>query len=153
MYSTLANSDNPFEYLESGSGNKSTSNTVNVGAIGCPLIVDGGNSKQSVFIGSHGSSLDGTLSTIQSSVDLENSGKGSTTAYLDDSGDSTKQTFALYSTEVSSTAMPGNVNWLGSGMAGLYVYGGAGDNTWNVDGTGTGFSTQIDTGTAGSGPK
>jgi hypothetical protein len=151
VYSTLPNSELPTECLESGSGTKTNTNTVNVLSTSCPLFVDSGNSKQTVYIGSNGSDLGGTLSGITSAVFLENSDNGSTTAYIDDSGDWAGQTFTLDPYDVTSTAMPGSVNWLGGGTNGLSVYGGASFNIWNVGSTGTGFATHVYTGTGGFG--
>jgi hypothetical protein len=146
-------------YLSSGSGNNATFNNVNVESTTGYLAVDGGSSDQSVYVGSNGYFLDGVLSAIQGGVFVENSNtSGFTYLYIDDSGDTTGQTFNLTFDQVTSTAFPSFVDWntYGPGYGGviyLSVRGGSGFNTFNVYATGSGpfsYTTEVQTGTGGA---
>ena len=144
-------------YLNSGSG----SNTVNVEGTTGGLTVDGGSGFQNVFIGNNGSSLGvgGTLANINGSVFVENSNtSGTSSLYVDDSGDSTGQTWNLYFDEVTCSGMPSTVRWntYGPSFGGvtyLQVRGGSGFNTMYVHATGSSpysYSTDVFTGTGGA---
>jgi hypothetical protein len=147
--------------LLSGSGNH---NIVNVEGTNGPLTVDGGYGTQSVYVGSNGSSFNGTLANVSGSVQVENSTSfGTTSLYVDDSADRTGQTWNLNYDQIT-TGIPGmgSINWsnygLGSGGVGsLQVRGGAGLNTLNVYSTGSiiggvyySYATNVYTGTGGA---
>jgi hypothetical protein len=156
---TPYNSAGVYTYLSSGSGGGSTFNNVNVEGTSGALTVDGGRSRQAVYIGSKGYNFGGTLAGINGSVFVENSNtSGITFLYVDDSGDATGQTTNLYFDEVTSTGMPSYITWnthgpSQGGVTSLQVRGGSGFNTFNVFATGSGlfsYATDIETRTGGA---
>jgi hypothetical protein len=154
--STPSNGLGVSTYLNSGGGY--TSSVVNLEGTNGPLTVDGGNTSQAVYVGSHGASLGGTLAAIRGPVFVENSGTLSfTSLYVDDGGDTTGQTWNLNSGGLTSTGMPGTIRWTNAGPASsgvdyLQTRGGSGPNTINVNATGSGtfYLTDVYTGTGGA---
>ncbi len=154
---TIANTGNLYygTYLNSGY----SFNTVNVEGTTGSITVDGDSGSQAVYVGSNGSGFGGTLANIHGSVFVENSNtSGTSSLYIDDSGDSTGQTWNLYFDEVTCSGMPSYVSWntYGPGYGGvtyLQVRGGSGFNTMYVNSTGSSpysYGTDVYTGTGGA---
>jgi RTX calcium-binding nonapeptide repeat (4 copies) len=149
-------------YIQTGSGGTSTTldNFIYIESTNGPLTVDGGSSNQLVIVGyQYNQGNGGTLAGINSFIVVENSnsdGKSDLKVY--DNSDPSGQTFNLYFDEITSTAMPGYINWItfgpgSGGLTDLEVYDGTGFNTFNVFSTGLdpwSYQTLLYTGTGGA---
>jgi hypothetical protein len=138
--------------LSTGTGN----DTVNVENTTGTLSVYNPGGQDSVYVGSNGSALGGTVQGIGGAVTVY--GPGGTNLTVDDSGDTTARTATLSDGSITGLA-PAPIAWTPTssatgGVTGLYVYGGSGGNTFNVTGTsnfsditllGTGTGTGNDT--------
>jgi hypothetical protein len=122
-------------------------NSVNVQATlaGTPTVVNDGGT-DTVTIGSNAPSLSGTLANIAGPVNVATSkgDTGTTTLNVDDSGDSSPQTATITSSSITGLA-PAAINY--SGVSTLTIGGGSGGNTFNVQSTASGTTTNLDSGT------
>ena len=130
-----------YTYLRTGSGSNSY-NTVNVKSTHGGLYVDGSSAVQAVLVGSNAPSFGGTLQGINGFVSVYNSdAAGYSTLTLDDTLDTTARTAAMYDGVLSGLS-PAPIYWTGNsagtytgGVYNLKVYGGSGNNTWNINNT------------------
>jgi hypothetical protein len=109
--------------------------TVNVRATTGALTIDGdGSNAVAVNVGSTAPTLGGTLANITGAVTVTNTSLSTLT--VDDSGDNSSRTATLSDSAVSGLS-PAPINYTGSGLSTLTVYGGSGGNTFNVTDTST----------------
>jgi hypothetical protein len=137
----IADSSNAYfgTYLTTGSGN-GAADTVNVqGTLG-PLTVDGANDNATVTVGSLAPSSGGTVANIHGSLTVDNqSGLGTTSLTIDDSGDTTARTASLSDGLLTGLA-PAAIQWIdyhssglgAGGVTALKIHGGSGGNTFTV---------------------
>jgi hypothetical protein len=132
-------------FLNAGSG----SDTVNIQATTGFLYDYNAGLDDVVTVGSAAPSLGGTLAAIQGAVQVY--GSGSTWLYVDDSADTSGQTFTM-SDGLMSGSFFAPISWVPTanntgGVIGLNVFGGSGGNTFNIAGTSNFyFSTYVNTG-------
>jgi len=121
-------------YLSTGGG----SNSVYIYATSGTLEVDGGSGFQDVFVGM------GSMAAINGSVDVYNSGQGSSYLFFNDSADATGRSATLSATlsygELTGLGASAPIYWSPSasstgGVTLVYVSGGSGGNTFDVDNT------------------
>jgi hypothetical protein len=130
--------------------------TVNVQSTGASSTLTINNlfstsNHDTVDIGSNAPSLSSTLANIAGTVNVANSSGGGTTLTLDDSGDTTAQTFTVTSGSITGTAFPGAINYNGNNggheVTAIHLLGGGGGNTVNVQSTAPGTPVSINTDT------
>jgi acrosin len=133
--------------VDSGVGN----DQVNVQASANPLSVNGDLGTDTVTLGSKAPSLSGTLSLIAGPVSVSNHSMfggsyltGQTTLIVDDSGDGSSKTPTL--TGSSLAGLGPVINYTSGEVTNLQVLGGMDGNNFNVQSTGAGTSTTLDTG-------
>jgi hypothetical protein len=160
---TVTGTSNFYNYtlLNTGTG----ADYVNVeGTTGTLDVYNPAGGRDTTYIGSNGSSLGGTVQTINGPVYAY--GAGPTQLLVDDSGDTTGRTATLSDGSITGLA-PATINWVptssaSGGVVYLGVFGGSGGNTFNVTntsnfyqpftflGTGTGYDTVNVEGTTGA---
>jgi hypothetical protein len=112
-------------------------NTVNVESTSTTVNISNSGGSDSVYVGSNGSVLNGNVQNILGTVNVQ--GPGSTSLYVDDSGDSIARTTTLDDGQITGLA-PATISWTPTrtsrgGVNFLGVYGGSGGNTWTVRNT------------------
>jgi hypothetical protein len=131
--------------LETGTGGA----TVNVQRTSGPLNVDNNGGTALVNIGSAAPSFGGTQAGILGSVDVY--GTGSTSLFVDDSGDTSSHIAYLTATSLTGLS-PAPIYWTASpsatgGVTSLTILGSAAGSTYNVLNTpNLHFNTELDTG-------
>jgi hypothetical protein len=108
--------------------------TVSVRGTTAPLTIYGGGQNDTFFIGSLAPSFGtgGTLSNIDGSINIQETGLLSTLG-LDDSGDSKSRTAVLEADYFGGTGL-GNINFWGTELADVTVFGGKMSNVLKVSG-------------------
>src|SRR5262249_24078968 len=93
-----------------------------------------------VNIGSTAPNLGGTLANIAGPVNVSSS-SGTTTLTLDDSGDTTNQTFTITNSSITGTGFTGPINY--SHVSTLTLDGGSGFANCNVQSTASKTTTNL----------
>jgi hypothetical protein len=126
--------------VNAGSGTDTVYTLATAGTAGADLVINGQDGFDTVGIGNSGS-----VQSIDGAVDVTNT-LGQTTLTVDDSADATAQSATVTATGITGLA-PAAINYTAADLLGLTVNGGSGGNTFAVDGTGGGFTTNLNTGT------
>jgi hypothetical protein len=122
-------------YLQTGGGN----DTVNVESTNDPLTVDLGNGADSVNV----SPAAHNLINIQGAITIHY-GAGTDTVNVNDQASSASQTYIITANSVHRS---GSVNiQYGPGINFVNIYGGSGNNTYNISGTEAFYPTTLNTG-------
>jgi hypothetical protein len=149
-YNVLGTEANGFTGIDTGTG-ADTMNVQSTGAFGTLTVNNlfGGSNHDTVDIGSTAPVPGGILANIAGTVNVANSFGGGTTLTLDDSGDTTGQTFTVTGASITGTGFSGaikyNPNNGGHEVTDIHLFGGGGGNTFNVQNTALGTPIFIDT--------